>query len=141
MKNQTRTIFIKSIFFLVALFLFGCSKDAAITPAAPELSILGKWQMLVSRSTENGKTTYEYIGKSTDYIEITNNDFIRNSDGSTYAAQYKVVEKNKKITLLGSTTAEDTQIEIRNLTSTTMTIYQEYVKNNITYVNYIDLKK
>lgn len=122
--------------------MFGCSKDEAVTPVAAELSILGKWQVLVSRSTENGKSTYEYVGKTADYIEITNNDFISFIEGYKEAQQYKVVEKNKKIALIGAASnGGDEVIEIRNLTSTTMTLYQEYVENNIRYVNYLDLKK
>jgi hypothetical protein len=134
---------LKAFFLFVAFFIFGCSKDAGVTPVTPELSILGKWQLLVSRSIENGKSTYEYVGKSGDFLEITNNDFIRyDNDGSKEAFQYKVIEKNKKIAIIGSTpSGGDDLVEIRNLTSSSMTLYQEYVKNNITYINYIDLKK
>ena len=97
MKNQNRINFMKSIFLFTALLMFGCSKDEAITPAAPELSILGKWQLLVSRSTENGKSTYEYVGKLDDYIEFTTTDMIVFMQNSRGAARYKVIEKNKKI--------------------------------------------
>ena len=143
MKKQNRITFTRIIFLFVALLMFGCKKDEAITPATPELSILGKWQIIIIRSSENGKSTYEYVGKSADYVEITNSDFIRFSDGSKFATQYKVIEKNKKLTLIGSsaTGGPEDQVEIRNLTSTSFTLYQEYVKNNITYVSYMDVKK
>jgi len=142
MKNQNRINFMKSIFLFTALLMFGCSKDEAITPAAPELSILGKWQLLVSRSTENGKSTYEYVGKLDDYIEFTTTDMIVFMQNSRGAARYKVIEKNKKISVIeGEPDGSDSILEIRNLTAKTMTLYQEYKKDNITYVNYIDLKK
>jgi hypothetical protein len=142
MKNQTRNYFLKATFLFVALFMFGCSKDEAVSPAAAELSILGKWSILVSRSTENGKSVYDYVGKPGDYIEITNNDFISFIEGDRSAVQYKVIEKNKKIGLIGSSsTGGDQVVEIRNLTSKSMTLYLEYVEKGVTYVDYLDLKK
>jgi hypothetical protein len=142
MKNQTRNYFIKSIFIFVALLIFGCSKEEAVTPAAAELSILGKWEILVLRSTENGKSVYDYVGKTGDYIEFTNNDYISFIEGDKEANQYKVIEKNKKIAFIGtSSNGGDETVEIRNLTSKTMTLYQEYVENNVRYVNYLDLKR
>lgn len=122
--------------------MFGCSKEEAITPAAPELSILGKWQILVSRSTENSKTVYDYVGKAADYVEFTNNDIIISINGPGRANQYQVIEKNKKIKIIGAKPGGGDQIfEIRNLSSKSMTIYSEEVINNVTYVDYIDLKK
>ena len=54
----------------------------------------------------------------------------------------KVVEKNKKIIVVGSAiNGGDDVVEIRNLTSTTMTFYQEVVVNNVKYINYVDFKK
>ena len=98
--------------------------------------------MLVSRSTENGKSTYEYVGKLDDYIEFTTTDMIVFMQNSRGAARYKVIEKNKKISVIeGEPDGSDSILEIRNLTAKTMTLYQEYKKDNITYVNYIDLKK
>jgi hypothetical protein len=121
--------------------MFGCSKDEAVSPAE-ELSILGKWSILVSRSTENGKSVYDYVGKTGDYLEITNNDFILFIEGDREAVQYKVIEKNKKIGLIGvSSTGGDRVVEIRNLTSKSMTLYIEYVEKGVTYVDYLDLKK
>ncbi len=141
MKNQTRNYFLKATFLFIALIMFGCSKDEAVSPAE-ELSILGKWAILVSRSTENGKSVYDYVGKTGDYVEITNNDFIVFIEGDKEAVQYKVIEKNKKIGLIGtSPTGGDEVYEIRNLTSKSMTIYREYVDKGVTYVNYLDLKK
>lgn len=142
MKNQTRNYFLKATFLFVALFMFGCSKDEAVSPAAEELSILGKWSILVFRITENGKTVDDYVGKTGDYVEFTNNDYIISRDGDRFAVQYKVIEKNKKISAIGtSSTGGDDTIEIRNLTSKTMTLYQEYIENGVKYVVYADLKK
>ncbi len=142
MKNQTRNYFLKATFLFVALLMFGCSKDEAVSPAVAELSILGKWTVLVGRNTENGKTTFDYVGKTGDYVEITNNDYIVSIDGDRFAVQYKVIEKNKKITTIGtSSTGGDETVEIRNLTSQSMTLYQEYIEKGVKYVNYIDLKK
>lgn len=142
MKNQNRNYFVKSIFLFVALLMFGCSKEEAVTPAVAELSILGKWDILVSRSTENSKTVYEYVGKTGDYVEFTNTDIILNFGGSKSDPRYQILEKNKKIKILDSKSGGGDDIyEIRNLTSKSMTLYQEYVENKITYVNYIDLKK
>lgn len=141
MKNQTRNYFLKASFLFVALFMFGCSKDEAVSPAE-ELSILGKWSLLVLRTTENGKTTNDYVGKTGDYVEITNNDYIISWDGDRFAVQYKVIEKNKKISTIGtSSSGGDETVEIRNLTSKSMTLYQEYIEKGVKYVNYIDLKK
>jgi hypothetical protein len=141
MKNLTRNYFLKATFLFVALLMFGCSKDEAVSPAE-ELSILGKWSILVSRSTENGKSVYDYVGKTGDYLEITNNDFILFIEGDREAVQYKVIEKNKKIGLIGvSSTGGDRVVEIRNLTSKSMTLYIEYVEKGVTYVDYLDLKK
>ena len=142
MKNQTRNYFLKATFLFVALLMFGCSKDEAVSPAEAELSILGKWTILVSRITENGKSVYDYVGKTGDYVEITNNDFILFIEGDREAVQYKVIEKNKKIGLIGaSSTGGDVVYEIRNLTSKSMTLYREYVEKGATYVEYLDLKK
>jgi hypothetical protein len=142
MKNQTRNYFLKATFLFVALLMFGCSKDEAVSPAAAELSILGKWSILVMRITENGKTVDDYVGKTGDYIEITNNDYIISRDGDRFAVQYKMIEKNKKISTIGtSSTGGDETVEIRNLTSKTMTLYQEYIENGVKYVLYVDLKK
>jgi hypothetical protein len=122
--------------------MFGCSKDQAVSPAAAELSILGKWSILVGRNTENGKTTFDYVGTTSDFVEITNNDYIVSIDGDKFAVQYKVIEKNKKISTIGtSLTGGDETIEIRNLTSKSMTLYQEYIDKGVKYVNYLDLKK
>jgi hypothetical protein len=122
--------------------MFGCSKDEAVTPATPELSILGKWSLIISRSTENSKTVYEYVGKTGDYIEFTTTDLVFFMDNDRGSSQYKVIEKNKKIVIIGGEAdGSDSNLEIRNLTAKTMTLYQEYKKDNITYVNYIDLKK
>ncbi len=141
MKNQTRNYFLKATFLFVALLMFGCSKDEAVSPAE-ELSILGKWSLLVLRTTENGKTTNDYVGKTGDYVEITNNDYIISWDGDRFAVQYKVIEKNKKISTIGtSSSGGDETVEIRNLTSKSMTLYQEYIEKGVKYVNYIDLKK
>ncbi len=132
----------KSIFLFTALLMFGCSKDEAVTPATPELSILGKWSLIISRSTENSKTVYEYVGKTGDYIEFTTTDLVFFMDNDRGSSQYKVIEKNKKIVIIGGEAdGSDSNLEIRNLTAKTMTLYQEYKKDNITYVNYIDLKK
>ncbi len=132
----------KSIFLFTTLLMFGCSKDEAVTPATPELSILGKWSLIISRSTENSKTVYEYVGKTGDYIEFTTTDLVFFMDNDRGSSQYKVIEKNKKIVIIGGEAdGSDSNLEIRNLTAKTMTLYQEYKKNNITYVNYIDLKK
>jgi hypothetical protein len=142
MKNQTRNYFVKSIFLFIALLMFGCSKSDSVTPASADLSILGKWNILVGRNTENGKTTFDYVGKTGDYVEITNNDYIVSIDGDRFAVQYKVIEKNKTILTIGtSSSGGDETIEIRNLTSTTMTLYQEYIKSGVKYVNYLDLKR
>jgi hypothetical protein len=122
--------------------MFGCSKDEEVKPAAAELSILGKWSILVMRITENGKTVDDYVGKTGDYIEITNNDYIISRDGDRFAVQYKMIEKNKKISTIGtSSTGGDEIVEIRNLTSKTMTLYQEYIEDGVKYVLYVDLKK
>ncbi len=132
----------KSIFLFTTLLMFGCSKDEAVTPATPELSILGKWSLIISRSTENSKTVYEYVGKTGDYIEFTTTDLVFFMDNDRGSSQYKVIEKNKKIVIIGGEAdGSDSNLEIRNLTAKTMTLYQEYKKDNITYVNYIDLKK
>ncbi len=132
----------KSIFLFTALLMFGCSKDEAVTPATPELSILGKWSLIISRSTENSKTVYEYVGKTGDYIEFTTTDLVFFMDNDRGSSQYKVIEKNKKIVIIGGEAdGSDSNLEIRNLTAKTMTLYQEFKKDNITYVNYIDLKK
>ena len=142
MKNQTRNYFLKATFLFIALFMFGCSKDEAVSPAAAELSILGKWSILVFRITENGKTVDDYVGKTGDYVEFTNNDYIISRDGDRFAVQYKVIEKNKKISAIGtSSTGGDDTIEIRNLTSKTMTLYQEYIEKGVKHVIYADLKK
>lgn len=142
MKKQTRNIFVKSIFIFIAALMFGCSKDQAVTPAAAELSILGKWQHLITKRTENGKVISEYIGTPEDYVQITASDLIDYVAGSRSAYAYKVVEKNKKIIIIGSgDNGSDDIVEIRNLTSTTMTFYQEAVVNNVKYINYIDFKK
>lgn len=142
MKKQTRNIFVKSIFIFIAALMFGCSKDQADTPAAAELSILGKWQHLITKRTENGKVISEYIGTPEDYVQITASDLIDYVAGSRSAYAYKVVEKNKKIIIIGSgDNGSDDIVEIRNLTSTTMTFYQEAVVNNVKYINYIDFKK
>ncbi len=132
----------KSIFLFTTLLMFGCSKDEAVTPATPELSILGKWSLIISRSTENSKTVYEYVGKTGDYIEFTTTDLVFFMDNDRGSSQYKVIEKNKKIVIIGGEAdGSDSNLEIRNLTAKTMTLYQEFKKDNITYVNYIDLKK
>ncbi len=142
MKKQTRNIFVKSIFIFIAALMFGCSKDQAVTPAAAELSILGKWQHLVTRTLENGKVIDEYVGKPEDYVQITSNDIIDYVAGNRTAYQYKVIEKNKKIVIIGSAdNGGDDTVEIRNLTSTTMTFYQEVVVNNVKYISYLDFKK
>jgi len=142
MKNLTRNHFVKAIFLFIAILMFGCSKDQAVSPAAAELSILGKWSILVGRNTENGKTTFDYVGTTSDFVEITNNDYIVSIDGDKFAVQYKVIEKNKKISTIGtSLTGGDETIEIRNLTSKSMTLYQEYIDKGVKYVNYLDLKK
>jgi hypothetical protein len=132
-----------TLFLLTTIMVFNsCSKKEAVTPAAPELSILGKWQLLVSRSTENGKSVYEYVGKPADYVEFTSTDVIIFMQNERSANQYKVIEKNKKITIIDSDPDEgDGIFDIKNLTNSSMTIYQEYTKNNIKYINYIDLKK
>jgi hypothetical protein len=128
---------------LTSILIFNsCSKKEAVTPAAPELSILGKWQHLITKRTENGKVVSEYIGKPADYIQITSNDIIDYVDGTRVAYGYKVIEKNKKIVAIGAgPNGGDEVIEIRNLTSTTMTFYQETIVNKVTYINYIDFKK
>ena len=142
MKKLNRITFTRIIFLFVALLMFGCKKDEAITPATPELSIIGKWQHLLTKSTENGKTISEYVGKPEDYVQITSTDIIDYVAGNRSAYSYKVVEKNKKIIVVGSAiNGGDDVIEIRNLTSTTMTFYQEVLVNNVKYINYIDFKK
>lgn len=142
MKNQTRNYFLKATFFFVALFMFGCSKDEAVSPAAAELTILGKWSVLVSRTTENGKSIDDYVGQPSDYVEITNNDLIIYTDGDREAVQYKVVEKNKKIQIIDpSLPGGGPIVEIRSLTSKSMTLYRETVENGAKFVFYIDLKK
>ncbi len=130
-------------FFLVALFLCNsCSKKEEVTPAVPELTILGKWQHLLSKRTENGKVVFEYVGTSNDFVEITSNDIIDYVDGAKSVYSYKVIEKNKKITVIGSgPNGADEVVEIRNLSKTAMTFYQERVVNNIKYIWYIDFKK
>lgn len=132
-----------SIFLLSTILVFNsCSKKEAVTPAAAELSILGKWQHLITKRTENGKVISEYVGKPEDYVQITSNDIIDYVDGARTAYGYKVIEKNKKIVAIGAgPNGGDEVIEIRNLTSTTMTFYQETVVNKVTYINYIDFKK
>ncbi len=132
-----------SIFLLSTILVFNsCSKKEVVTPAAAELSILGKWQLLVSRSTENGKSVYEYVGKPADYVEFTTTDIIIFMQNERRAKQFKVIEKNKKITIIDSESGGgDGIFDIKNLTSSSMTIYQEYTKNNIKYIDYIDLKK
>jgi hypothetical protein len=53
-----------------------------------------------------------------------------------------MIEKNKKISTIGtSSTGGDEIVEIRNLTSKTMTLYQEYIEDGVKYVLYVDLKK
>ena len=141
MKNQTRNYFLKASFLFVALFMFGCSKDESVAPAE-ELSILGKWTVLVSRTTENGKSVEDYVGKTGDYVEITNNDLILFIDGDKEAVQYKVVEKNKKIQVIDTSSGGLNEIiEIRNLTSKSMTLYRESVVGGVKIVFYVDLKK
>ena len=142
MKNQTRNYFLKATFLFVALFMFGCSKDEAVKPAAAELTILGKWSVLVNRSTKNGTTIDDYVGKTNDYVEITNNDLIISIDGDKEAFQYKVIEKNKKVQIIDTSTPAGGPIfEIRNLTSKSMTLYREELSNGDKYVYYVDLKK
>ena len=141
MKNQTRNYFLKASFLFVALFMFGCSKDESVAPAE-ELSILGKWTVLVSRTTENGKSVEDYVGKTGDYVEITNNDLILFIDGDKEAVQYKVVEKNKKIQVIDTSSGGLNEIiEIRNLTSKSMTLYRESVVGGVKIIFYVDLKK
>ncbi len=129
--------------FLVAVLVFaGCSKKDEVTPAAPELAIVGKWQHLISKRSENGKVVFEYVGTPADYMEITTNDIIDFMDGAKSAYTYKVIEKNKKISIIGSgLNGANEVIEIRNLSKTAMTFYQERVVNNNKYIWYIDFKK
>jgi hypothetical protein len=129
--------------FLVAILaLTGCSKKDEVTPAAPELAIVGKWQHMISKRSENGKVVYEYVGTPADYMEITTNDIIDFMDGAKSAYTYKVIEKNKKISIIGSgLNGANEVIEIRNLSKTAMTFYQERVVNNNKYIWYIDFKK
>lgn len=129
--------------FLVAiLVLTGCSKKDEVTPAAPELAIVGKWQHMISKRSENGKVVFEYVGTPADYMEITTNDIIDFMDGAKSAYTYKVIEKNKKISIIGSgLNGANEVIEIRNLSKTAMTFYQERVVNNNKYIWYIDFKK
>jgi hypothetical protein len=132
-----------TLFLLTTIMVFNsCSKKEAVTPAVEELSILGKWQHLITKRTENGKVVFEYVGKPEDYIQITTNDIIFYVDGTREAYGYKVIEKNKKIVAIGAGgNGGDEVFEIRNLTKTTMTFYQESVVNKVTYINYIDFKK
>jgi hypothetical protein len=129
--------------FLVAILaLTGCSKKDEVTPAAPELAIVGKWQHMISKRSENGKVVYEYVGTPADYMEITTNDIIDFMDGAKSAYTYKVIEKNKKISIIGSgLNGANEVIEIRNLSKTAMTFYQERVVNNNKFIWYIDFKK
>jgi thioredoxin reductase len=63
-------------------------------------------------------------------------------DGAKSAYTYKVIEKNKKIAVIGSgVNGTNEVIEIRNLSKTAMTFYQERVVNNNKYIWYIDFKK
>ena len=129
--------------FLVAVLVFaGCSKKDEVTPAVPELAIVGKWQHMISKRSENGKVVFEYVGTPADYMEITTNDIIDFMDGAKSAYTYKVIEKNKKISIIGSgLNGANEVIEIRNLSKTAMTFYQERVVNNNKYIWYIDFKK
>ncbi len=129
-------------FQVAILVLAGCSKTDEVTPAAPELAIVGKWQHMISKRSENGKVVFEYVGTPADYMEITNNDIIDFMDGAKSAYTYKVIEKNKKISIIGSgLNGANEVIEIRNLSKTVMTFYQERVVNNNKYIWYIDFKK
>jgi hypothetical protein len=63
-------------------------------------------------------------------------------DGAKSAYTYQVIEKNKKIAIIGSgVNGTNEVIEIRNLSKTGMTFYQERVVNNNKYIWYIDFKK
>ncbi len=130
-------------YFLLAIILLpGCSKKDELTPAAPELAITGKWQHMISKRSENGRVVFEYVGTSTDYMEITTNDIVDFMDGAKSVYSYKVIEKNKKISIIGSgVNGTNEVIEIRNLSKTAMTFYQERVVNNNKYIWYIDFKK
>lgn len=129
-------------FLVEILVLAGCSKKDEVTPAAPELAIVGKWQHMISKRSENGKVVYEYVGTPADYMEITTNDITDYMDGAKSAYTYKVIEKNKKISIIGSgLNGANEVIEIRNLSKTAMTFYQERVVNNNKFIWYIDFKK
>ncbi len=130
-------------YFLLAIILLpGCSKEDEVTPAASELAIVGKWQHTISKRSENGRVVFEYVGTSTDYMEITTNDIVDFMDGAKSVYSYKVIEKNKKISIIGSgVNGTNEVIEIRNLSKTGMTFYQERVVNNNRYIWYIDFKK
>ena len=129
-------------FLIAILVLASCSKTDEVTPAAPELAIVGKWQHMISKRSENGKVVFEYVGTPADYMEITTNDIVDFMDGAKSAYTYKVIEKNKKISIIGSgVNGTNEVIEIRNLSKTAMTFYQERVVNNNKYIWYIDFKK
>jgi hypothetical protein len=130
-------------YFLLAISILpGCSKEDEVTPAAAELAIVGKWQHMISKRSENGRVVFEYVGTSADYMEITTNDIVDFMDGAKSAYTYKVIEKNKKIAVIGSgVNGTNEVIEIRNLSKTAMTFYQERVVNNNKYIWYIDFKK
>jgi hypothetical protein len=140
MKNFKNLQIILTLF--IALFLFNsCSKKEDVTPA-PELTIIGKWQVIVTKLLQDGKVVSEYKGTPNDYAEITTNDFIDNIEGPRTVYKYKVIEKNKKITVFGyGTNGSDEVLEIRNLSNTTMTFYQEKVINNSKFIFYVDFKK
>jgi len=130
-------------YFLIAILgLTGCSKKDEITPAAPELTIIGKWQHMISKRSENGRVVFEYVGTPADYMEIKTNDIVDFMDGAKSAYTYQVIEKNKKIAIIGSgVNGTNEVIEIRNLSKTAMTFYQERIVNNNKYIWYIDFKK
>lgn len=131
----------RNLAILIAFVLVtGCKENSGIS----SISIIGRWQLLNSISKENNKEVYSYVGKTGDFLEITSNQLIIGFDGGNDGGtiQYSVIEKNKKLKLLGVTPEGEDQIwEIRDLTNNSMILYNEESKNGIVYVNYITLKR
>jgi len=123
---------------LSSILIFNsCTKSTLIEP---ELSIVGFWQISLYRETVNGKTSSEIVGRPVDYFEITENTITSRLNGVSTNLNYVILEKNKQIQVSNSK-GTILNLEIRNLTATTLTLYYENTSSSGVYVGYWELKK
>lgn len=140
------------LLFTITTIFYSCSSsDDSINSIDPNY-LIGKWSIISEKETANGTTIYEEdwfhsCSDTQDYIEFfTNGEF----DWIEYQSDCNIntAGSNTEATwsLSGNTIniENDPELElfkIENVTSTTLTLKEEFSESGINYVYYITLLK